>query len=77
MIPFLFVANLLSHSLVKSNCKPNEFECVGTGKCINEKLKCNGYVDCVVDFSDELLCSNGKMSFEFEKRKKKMYHHYN
>lgn len=32
-----------------------------TRKCINSELKCNGYVDCPLDFSDEMNCFNGML----------------
>ena len=39
-------------------CSPNQFKCAKTNRCIPEKWRCDGEIDCGSDDeSDEINCS--------------------
>ena len=40
--------------IVPITCGEDEFECVETGRCLPDGVKCNGFADCF-DESDESL----------------------
>lgn len=51
--------NKKGEEVVGKGCLLNMFRCEN-GPCIDEQLRCNDFVDCPYDSSDELDCNNRK-----------------